>query len=474
MAIRPPEYSGLPETIVFNRDVEVLAGSQLTVYVLPFPPDAVGNVRLLPDDIVRPLLPALYPNDPDLGDADLARQGLTFDHLAEKSIGFRIELVEASGLANPDPGLFRIQVVEDRPPEIHVLAPSRTEFEIVRGGAIPLRARGEDDFGLVSMHWRVLPVGAESDGDLPEPVLAGDFALHDIERIEDRPRSGHAALGVLRLEADALGTPTTPLAVDQRYVFELIARDNSRPEPNEGRTLPIRARVVTPEELLRRMQERLARARMDALRLSDLQRKKRQRVEELLDSLAGDDSPQADETVAMAAALSGQRRVLGDAQALAHDLAAVAEDILYARLDEKAGALLSFYDARMAEVSELAFQAATWRDLAAAADQGKLGAAGFARNLIALVGLALEISEDHVRAAVVALDEAERALEAPARREALARAAELQSLSHARIEDLLEELAEWDNFQNILALTRDILNRQKALRERTQRYASEK
>jgi hypothetical protein len=42
------------------------------------------------------------------------------------------------------------------------------------------------------------------------------------------------------------------------------------------------------------------------------------------------------------------------------------------------------------------------------------------------------------------------------------------------MDDLLDELAEWDNFQNILALTRDILNRQKALRERTQRYASEK
>ena len=56
----------------------------------------------------------------------------------------------------------------------------------------------------------------------------------------------------------------------------------------------------------------------------------------------------------------------------------------------------------------------------------------------------------------------------------LADAAELQGRSLERMEDLLAELAEWDNFQNVLALTRDILNRQKALRERTQQYASEK
>jgi hypothetical protein len=69
---------------------------------------------------------------------------------------------------------------------------------------------------------------------------------------------------------------------------------------------------------------------------------------------------------------------------------------------------------------------------------------------------------------------AERAVRTAERAEALAQAAELQATALKGIEDLLEELAEWDNFQNVLALTRDILNRQKALRERTQQFASGK
>ena len=51
----------------------------------------------------------------------------------------------------------------------------------------------------------------------------------------------------------------------------------------------------------------------------------------LFASLAGP-SVGLGQAVAMAAALSGQRRVLGDSEALARDLATIAEDILYARL----------------------------------------------------------------------------------------------------------------------------------------------
>jgi hypothetical protein len=475
--VEPPAYSGLPEELIFNRDVDVLAGSKLAIHVLPFPRDAGGAVRLLPDDLLVDVASAPFPLPPGTeGDAE---DGLRFDLVAENSLGFRVELRDARGLENPDPGLFRVQVVADRAPEIQIVAPSRSDFEIVQGGAVPLRARVTDDFGLLSMDWRVL-LTASTD-ELTE-VASGSLDLRPIAEPGARGAPGaepgagplRAALGAQRLEVGALDTPEHPLAVDQRYVFEFSARDNRAPEANVGESLPIRARVVTPEELLRRMQERLARARLDALRLSELQVEKRQRVEDLVDVFDGDAVSDGGEAVALAAALSGQRRVLGDAQALARDLATVAEDILYARLDEKAGPLLDYYDARASESTELRFSSEPWRLLASAAAEGQLGSSGFAQNLVHLVGLALEISEDHVAAAAEALDDAERALEHGPRLEALLAASELQTRSIGRIEALLEELAEWDNFQNILALTRDILNRQKALRERTQKFAQEK
>ena len=43
----------------------------------------------------------------------------------------------------------------------------------------------------------------------------------------------------------------------------------------------------------------------------------------------------------------------------------------------------------------------------------------------------------------------------------------------ARSRSLLEQLAEWDNYQSILTLTRDLLNGQKNLSERTRQYIQE-
>ena len=475
VAIRPPAYSGLQDALVFDRDVEVLAGSELVVHINPFPMDATGHVRLLPEDRLIALEPLPFPVDPDQGDVVLDREGLGFKLTPTSSVGYRIELVDATGLTNPDPGLFRIQVIEDRAPEVQVLAPARTDFEIVPGGAVPLRARVEDDYGLVAMDWQVFPDRRDEES---AAVAGGSFELLSLAETPhaaapEQPAKMTAALGRVLVEVDSLGTEELPVAVDQRYVFTIAALDDRAPEANEGRALPLRARVVTPEELLRRLQERLAQARVDAIRLSDLQREKRQRVEELLDA-AKSDGALANEELALAAALSGQRRVLGDAGALADELAGVTEDILYARLDEKAGGLLSFFEERMRDTAELTFQSQPWRDLAAAQETGQFGKSGFAANLVQLVGLALEIREDFVEQAVLALDAAEKATAASEREKHLLRAEELQSMTLNRLEDLLEELAEWDNFQNVLTLTRDILNRQKALRERTQQFASEK
>lgn len=482
VVVKPPAYSGLVERTLFDQDVEVLAGSTVRVHVRPFPREAVGAARLLPADTLVALGSAPFPLDPAQSDG-LEEQGpgLAFELTPAESFGFRVELEDGSGLKNPDPGLVRVSVLEDRAPEVQVLAPSRSDFAIVEGGAVPLRARASDDFGLRDLRWTVELM---RDREEYVEVSAGTFVLREATAEDGSPLSAagtgtapgtlRAGVGTQRLEVADLATPDAPVAVDQRYVFEILAGDNREPQANEGRALPVTARVVTPEELLRRMQERLARARLEALRLSELQLEKRLRVEELVEALDSDGASSGAETVALASALSGQRRVLGDAQSLARELATVAEDILYARLDERSGALLDRYDRLASEGTGLRFRSEPWREVAAAVASKDLSGGGFAQDLVELVGLALEISEDHVSAAVVALDEAERSIATGPRLDALVRASGLQTDALGKIEALLDELAEWDNFQNILSLTRDILNRQKALRERTHQFASEK
>ncbi len=145
-----------------------------------------------------------------------------------------------------------------------------------------------------------------------------------------------------------------------------------------------------------------------------------------------------------------------------------------ARLDDKAAGLLEFYDTRAAQALDARYQAEPWRELARESAAGKLSGEGFAATLVKLVGLALEISEDHASRCVFALDAAEKATVRAQVGANLQAAAEHAALVEKRVEALLAELAEWDNFQNVLTLARDILTRQKALRERTQQFATEK
>ncbi len=475
MTVFPPAYSGLEETTVFDQDVEVLANSRVQIHMLPYPADASGVARLLPDDREIALEDAPFPLDPSRSDGPLEglRTGKTFELLASKSQGFRFELLDRTGLTNPDPGLFRIRVVEDRTPDVQILSPRRSDFEVVIGGAIPLRARAEDDFGLASMSWIARLSGGREE-NATEPTQGGALAWRLVEKDREDKRSNDVlGVGSVRIEVDQLGTPASPVAVDQRFEFVVTADDNRVPEANRGQTIPIRARVVTPGELLRRMQERLGQARLAASRLSDLERERLTRTKDLLQALESDGSELEALGPALSDASSRERRLLSDAQALSRDLAAVAEDILYARLDDKAGALLEFYEREQAEVVDARFRPEPMRALAKAGREG-LGAGSFAGTLVKLVDLALEISQDHTIAAIRALSEAERAVELEAAQSALFAALDAQTAADKRTEDLLDELAEWDNFQNILALTRDILNRQKALRDRTQQFATDK
>jgi hypothetical protein len=470
ISVTPPEYTNLPAELIFDRDAEALAGSQIRVVALVSPGDAQGSARLMPEDRVLKLSSMEFPADPARGDAPpMAALGLGFDLVADRSIGFRIELVDAKGLSNPDPGLFRLQVVEDRAPEVQVLEPARGEIEVVLGGALPLRARVSDDFGLRTVSWEVL----NNNGDEAVSQQVGAFSLFPIrpEDGEQSERARERALASVRLEVSSLAGPEGIVAADQRYEIMVKANDNRSPEANEGRSFPIRVRVVTPEELLRRLQDRLGQARLSAMRLSELQGEKRARTEEIFAALDFEDA--ALDRRALSSAIAGQRRVISDSRALAQELAAIASDVLYARIEEKAEALLEAYDSRVSSNSSSRFRPEPWREVAATIADGGLSDAGFASNLVTLVDRALVISEDDTTASANALAQAEAAVDIESSTTALTTAIERQDEALRHIEELIDDLAQWNNFQDVLQLTRDILNRQRTLRERTEKFARE-
>ena len=496
--VTPPAYTGLAAAVFEDRDVQALFGSHVEVSVLTEPSRAAGTVQLLPADEQRELVPMpFFAVDPE---APEQRDGRGFELDLVESLRYRFELRDENGLANPDPGLFAIELIPDRRPEVELIAPGRTEVDTTTRGLLPIVVRAEDDFGLDAIRWRLTLVGAAPDSGplaqaelVPRELAREALGTAGRESFQDPERAGKAAGRRTWTASDRLELAEllpSELALGARLQLDVMARDN-RPvtaeapalsegadagdlldsaNPALGLAPALRVRIVSEEELLRRVQDRLVRVRSQVVELEELNRKRAQLTSELLATIESDDLGTLGESELLAA-LTGARRVQGDAKSLARELAAVTETVLYARLDEKADGLLAHLDAAIAVVTDRRFHPEIWIELAALWKQGRLGAPAFAGQLVGLVDLALLCSETDAEGAVAALDRALDARELAAVHAALSEAADHQAAAGRHLEDLLERLAEWDNYQSILTLTRDILNRQRALEERTRRMA---
>ncbi len=483
--VAPPAYTKLLARLEFDRDVEVVAGSKLVVHVLTDPADATGSARLVPEDRLVPLVAAPFPKNPlakSTKDPEAVTPGgLAFDLTPQKSLRYRFELVDSTGLSNPDPGLFGVTVVEDRAPEVELLSPGRGDYDTVATGALPLRARAEDDFGIASVAYAVEITGATPETAprlVPLPFAAVELDARKDDNREasgSRPaRAGVARAAVLaraRLEVAELAG-SEPVTEGRQFQIHVQATDVCEPDARVGRSSPLRVRVVSVDEYMRRLQDRLSRCQTSTSALSELVRDKNRRVGDLLSTLESD-SPEG-ATGELSMALTGQRRVLGDARALMRELCSNAESVLYARVDERALAALDFLDERLAGQKGRGFDPLPWRELGAASRTNSIAGNGLAGKLIDIGTLALEISEDLAVDATDQLSKASEAVDIAKAHGYLQKASDQQKAMLAKIDLLLERLAEWDNFQSVLSLTRDILNAQKGVSERTRAAAKEK
>jgi len=459
IVVEPPAYTGLETQLYYDQDVEVLAGSTISVSMLPEPLDATGKVRLFPSDRQLELEPRAFPAREQRAEST---QGLGFALIAEEDLRYRFELVDADGLANPDPGLFAVHVTPDRAPMVEWISPGRGEVETVPGGSLPIRIRAQDDFGLDALALVI--------GDLAEDNKA--IALEG-RPMEGDKRSRDARFVALRLENVDLSPSGEEVIVGQTFQLLVTASDRRGDEAGTGRSSPVRVRIVSADEFLRRVQDRLARVRAQTEAASEMLREKRERTLELIASIESDQPGDGAGPSDFSAALAGSRRVQGDAEALSRELSSVAEGLLYARLDERSGPLLELLDRAQSERTDRQFHADLWTDLAARQRVEQVGGNGLAGRLVEIVGLSLEISSLELASATDALRRAQESQDLLATHDALLDAADRQAAALTLFDTLLEDLAEWDSFQSVLTLTRDLLNRQKILLKRTEHFAKE-
>ena len=467
VAVEPPPYSGLPVRVIFGGNAEVLAGSRLTVHAFVAPPGTLGSVRILPADHILPLVPSSFPvREGGLGEAE-TRESLAFEILALTDLRYRFELRAPDGMVDPEPGLFAVDVIEDRSPVVQILLPGRAEVDLVPSGRLPLQVRATDDFALRRLTWSTTSAGSEGE------TLAHELLLAPLPGEERAWGAGALLVPADLLSAPATGSPDEDGALEQGRVFMLTvtAEDNRQPEPGVGRSAPLRVRLIGVAEFMRRVQDRLAKARLSATGLVRLWNEKLTHLRALAAAVSSDGADEDEDAGQLVAALTGGRRVAGDARSLTRDLASVAEDVLYSGIDERAGPLMEAYHRSRRSVVDRAFHPQPWMDLSAGLEEGRFGAPEFAGQLVELTALALFVSEEAAPAAVAALGEAVAASAPGQRARTLATAIDRHTEGIASLERLREHLAEWDNFQSVLSLTRDILNRQRNLIEHTRQFA---
>jgi hypothetical protein len=164
-----------------------------------------------------------------------------------------------------------------------------------------------------------------------------------------------------------------------------------------------------------------------------------------------------------------------DAETATRELASITEGVLYAKLDDKSAALFELLDAAAARTTTREFRVEAWRSLALALREGRAGATGgLAPQLIGLVDTALTISHTDCAAASTAAERATQVVDLGDIHGALVECAAAQEAAQKHIEDLLSRLVEWDDFQSVVSLARDILTRQKSLNDRTRSSGREK
>ncbi|MFT6832638.1 MAG: hypothetical protein ACJAZN_002816, partial [Planctomycetota bacterium] len=364
--IEPPAYSGLPVRTEQDTAISVLAGSRVSVIALTDPANATGIARTFPDDEEIQLIRVPFPlaqvsQNGQPASASEAEgpppTGLGFDRTVQESLRFRFELTDDTGLSNPDPALFGIAVVPDRRPELVTLEPGRAEIETIAGGALPLRVLVRDDFGLGAFRYEIR--GIQTD----EILTSTELPLDDVSgALESQGREVRAAgLANTLLEVNDL-RPDGPMEDGQVVTLQTFVLDGRVPEPNETRSAPVRVRVVSADEFLRRQRDGLGRAAEDVGQVDSRLSTSLTRMNEFTMAMDGDEA-EAPAPSDITGLVNDARRIQGDLTAVGRELSALASSMIYARMDDRAGALESRLFELTSSSTERSFQADVWTTL---------------------------------------------------------------------------------------------------------------
>ena len=443
--VTPPAYTG---SSPYERDgghVEALTGSEVEITVRPNRP--VREAFLQFDSL------AGIPLEKD--DRGLLRGSFT----VTKNDRYRVRLEGESRLKNVDPGSYLVIAVPDTSPRMSVAAPGLASSPYTEKGVVPVRCRVRDDYGLVRGVIAIVAPGGK------ELLLERILTWGKDDPGGPRDRSLVTLVPIRSIGVDG-GTP--PSAGDT-CLLRLAAEDNRLPEPGRGGPAQDwRLNLVEKNELKREASDRMRRRRTEVEGALRAQRELVRRMEAARELALREPARRT----AMQGIHNGQSRLASLVGRIRVGFCRVFDLYLFGGTDlieeATAGTLRDAYLAHYRkQLEQEPYDSRFYRGLWRRKQEGSLLLSSHPALILDLAELAGRLEEEVFPAAARALTLAVSAA-APEQLEAGATDAfAAQERAVALLEQILEVLQEWDEFDDVLKKLRVLKESQFSIWGRT-------
>ena len=204
--ITPPEYTGLPtkQTSIYHKNIKIAAGSTVVFTVKSNRPLTSGTITLKPVHGGQTITKTLYCNKD--------KKTVSHSFKLDKSVIFSVSIKDKNGLTSAETKQGRIDIINDRQPEIYALAPGKNAVATPES-IIPVAVQVEDDYGIKKILWfkginhsmehsiqmsfpetkkSQKSITAHADLDLKDLGLrAGDVIEYFFEAVDNNPDTPH-------------------------------------------------------------------------------------------------------------------------------------------------------------------------------------------------------------------------------------------------------------------------------------------
>lgn len=457
-----PAYTGLARRIDPRGDLEAPIGTRVTLNVTTSEP--VATALLVFENEKGQI--ALEPASTDAQPAPTNGR-LTGSFVVTESTSYSLHLTGTNGFKNLEPATYAVVAIKDRAPVVRLLEPQLADLNVVQNGIVPFRVAADDDFGVAALTLVLTPHGATT------PVEV------DLAQDAQDPASRQRLLTFSLLDLNAMQFPSEGAArkvqVNDSFTYSVAAVDNKTEADGtgSGNRVDVKDRridVVSESELLRELTERQIRRKDEVKQLRALAAEKIERLRGVIDDFAASDAAAKPEATDLAALEVGQNQVTNRALRLCGEFADLFDSFAFNRLDGAAGAerlLQQLVAAKRASVVLDGVDVAVYRPIVDQWVSGAYGQLDDLGRLIEMLSAILDVGERLSPQAASSINVARLTTDDAVRPVELKKALAAEEAALARIDQLLEKMDEWEDYQEIVTLFRDLLDDQRDLNAKT-------